>query len=338
MFGLSSIRLIVDDLRKGQTDSKRRYASATNKRTGVIIGVRVICGHSGRTQLDHASFFNRIEVAYQHAHDLWHATQKMNMKYISEVGLLAGGNKNSRRHAMFYTILDPCQSSSSGSNAVAQSALMPQLRAGTPIVAPYPYKGDIVLRVDVLTCHDVGIKLQQTLSYALLCSENIPVRCLIGCVDIQSKTALWAQSIKDTGFSDPEAEDAIFLQNSMHPVGTPTQAASPKDESTMPKEGTSTAGNIATEALPSLGKDAMAVDVPNHPDVVMRDTPEVTPMGQQEHSTTLEKSMQYVPINPFARDATKVKEEEFEEVVHISSEPIDIPKLYTHINDDTPYQ
>ena len=136
----------------GPTDGKRRYESATNMRTGVIIGVRAICGHSGRTQHQHSRFF------------LWHATKKMNMKSITEIGLLVGGHKMNRRQELFFAILDPCQSSSSGSTALAQSSLMSRMSAGTPTFAPYPYKGDIIFKVDVLKCHALGITSQQTVS------------------------------------------------------------------------------------------------------------------------------------------------------------------------------
>lgn len=153
---------------------------------------------------------------------------------------------------------------------------------------------------------------------------------------IHSKTVLWGQPIKDACISDPDAEADIFLESIVPLVGTLIQAASPKGESAMLKECTATAGHIATEALPSQGKYAMEVDDPNPPGAVMQDTPEVTPMGQPEHPAALEKPMHEVPINPIARDATKVKAEDVEETSVDSSEPTDLPLTYTHLDKETP--
>lgn len=163
-YDLSSVSLIVDDTRTGQSDGTRRYESATNKRTGVIIGLRAIAGHSGRTPLGFPSFINRAEVTYRHTRFLWHATKTVNRQSITEVGLLVGGHRTTRRHEMFFSIVDPCQSSSSGSNELEQSALMSQMCEGTTIVALHLYKGDIVYRVDVLKYHEFGNKFQHTVS------------------------------------------------------------------------------------------------------------------------------------------------------------------------------
>ena len=101
----------------------------------------------------------------------------------------------------------------------------------------------------------------------------------------------------------------------MPPVGTLIQDASPTEETVIPKEETPTAGNNAPAALPSLGKYAMVVNFPKPLDDVMQNTPDITPRCQQGHSTALATSMQDVPINPSARDATRVNAEEVEEVV-----------------------
>lgn len=90
------------------------------------------------------------------------------MKCIADVGLLVGGHKKNRRHDNFFTSMDPCQSNSRGSTALEQSSLMSRISAGTPILSPYPYKGDIVFKVDVLKCHVLGIKCHQTVPYAVL--------------------------------------------------------------------------------------------------------------------------------------------------------------------------
>lgn len=135
-------------------------------------------------------------------------------------------------------------------------------------------------------------------------------RGLIDCGEIQSTAILWDQSVKDACISVPEAEEAIFLHNNMPPVGTLIAGASPKADTAMAKEETSAAENIATEALPSLGESVLEVDAPNPPEVVMQDTPDITPMGQPEPYTALEKPMQDVPSNPLARGVTRVKEQE----------------------------
>lgn len=43
------------------------------------------------------------------------------------------------------------------------------------------------------------------------------------------------------------------------------------------------------------------------------------------------------PFNPFARDATHIKEDAFEDMVVDASKPIDIPLASTHVDEDTPY-
>lgn len=214
----------------GTEMEQHRYESATNERTDVIMGLRAISGHSGRQPLGLPPFINRVEVLYRHIRFfLWHATKNVIMKSVTESGLLVGDHRKSRRDAMFFCIVDPCQSSIA-SNVLGQSTLMSQMCAGTPIFSHYFYRGATAFRIDALQRHAFGIKLPQTVAYAAMCSENTPVRCLIDCIAIPSKSGLWDQSIKDACISDPEAEAETCLEHIMPPVGTLIQDASPNGE------------------------------------------------------------------------------------------------------------
>lgn len=145
-FELASFEIIIEYVRKGQLDGKRRYESVTCSFTGKSLGARASSGHTGNAPVDFSTFTNRVPVIYQHTRYLWHATNNMRMNPITQKGLLVGGTRRNGRHVMFFSIMDPLSTASRGANpALGRPTRAARISVGNAIFAPYPmHRGSYV--------------------------------------------------------------------------------------------------------------------------------------------------------------------------------------------------
>ena len=151
--------------------AKRRYQYCTD--VSGIINFRALQGHSGRNLIDPSLQDNVVFPSnfFQHIN---HVGRAYNLHSIINSGLIPGGQKSSKRHTVFFLLVDPMDKSHQDPD---------DIDLNVPRHAQYLHNAwkrhqDAVYWVDINLATKKGLQFYQTRLNEIILQETLPAYCI----------------------------------------------------------------------------------------------------------------------------------------------------------------
>ena len=151
----------------------------------IPIYIRAIQGHSNLDRSIPAPWSMEWEIKPQHTPHVWHSGKSGNLDSIIRCGLLPGGAvKDQRRCQLYFSAKDP-RSLSYCAGRPAQHRLRHPITGVALVAWPPSDNDDVIYRVEIRRCNELGIKFRQNPTGAVLSRKSIPPECISEVVNLE---------------------------------------------------------------------------------------------------------------------------------------------------------
>ena len=152
--------------------NKKRFQYCTDPSAQEILHLRALQGHSGGNLID-PSLWDKVSIPNDFFEYICHVGCAINSHSIMNSGLTPGGQNLSKRHTVFFTVVNPMN----------EDHRDPQeLGLTKPRLASYKQKWkrdqDTVYWVDIQLAQRKGLKFYQTRCNAIILHDTLPACCI----------------------------------------------------------------------------------------------------------------------------------------------------------------
>ena len=153
--------------------NKKRFQYCTDSSGQEILFLRALQGHSGRNLIDPSSQDNAL-IPNDFFEYIYHIGCAINLRSITNSGLIPGGQNLSKRQTVFFTSVDPMNKEHKDPNHIDLEA---------PRLAWYHQNKwkkhqDTVYWVDIKLAQKKGFKFYQTRWNAIILYDTLPACCI----------------------------------------------------------------------------------------------------------------------------------------------------------------
>ena len=186
----------------GGGGSKRRFQYCTDS-SGIILYLRALEGHSGRSLID-PTLQDNVVIPSNFFQHIYHVGCAINLHSIINSGLILGGQNLNNRQAVFFLPVDPMDKSHKDPEVIDLEA---------PRLAQYMHKAwkrhqDAVYWVDINLAIEKGLKFCQSRSNAIILQETLPAYCIPKVVRMET-----GEVIHEKVYASPRPPPKIFLNH-----------------------------------------------------------------------------------------------------------------------------
>ena len=169
----------------GGRGNKMRYQYCTDS-SGIILYLRALQGHSGRSLID-PTLQDNVIIPNGFFQFIYHVGRAINLHSIHNSGLTPGGQNLSNRQTVFFLPVDPMDKNHKDPDVID---------LGAPRLAQYMHKGwqkhqNTVYWVDINLDLKKRLKFHQTRSNAVILHETLPAYCIPNVVRMETGEVMY---------------------------------------------------------------------------------------------------------------------------------------------------
>ena len=169
----------------GEGGNKKIFLYCTDS-SGVILYLRALQGHSGRSLID-PTLQDNVVIPSDFFQYKYHVGCAINLHSIINLGLIPGGQNLSNRQTVFFLPVDPMDKNHKDPDTIDLNA---------PRHAQYMHKAwkkhqNTVYWVDINLAPKKGLKFNQTRSNAIILHETLPVYCIPKVVRMETEEVIY---------------------------------------------------------------------------------------------------------------------------------------------------
>ena len=186
----------------GGGENKKRYQYCTDS-SGVILYLRALQGHSGRSLID-PTLQDNVLIPSDFFEYIYHVGCAINLHSIINSGLISGGQNLSNRQTVFFLPVDPMDKNHKDPDTIDLNA---------PRHAQYMHKAwkkhqNTVNWVAIRLAQKKGLKFYQTRSNAIILHEALPACCILKVVRMET-----GEVIYEKVYASPRPPPKISLKH-----------------------------------------------------------------------------------------------------------------------------
>ena len=153
--------------------NKKRSQYCTDPSAQEILYLRALQGHSGRNLID-PSLQDNVLIPNDFFEYIYHIGCAINLHSIINSGLIPGGQHLSKRHTVFFTLVDPMNKEHKDPETVDLKAP----RLARYLQTAWKKHQNTVYWVDIKLAQKKGFKFYQTRSNAIILYNTLPAYCI----------------------------------------------------------------------------------------------------------------------------------------------------------------
>ena len=154
---------------KGGGGNKKRYQYCTDPSGQEILYLRALQGHSGRSLID-TTLQDNVLIPDNFFEYIYHIGCAINLHFITNSGLIPGGQNLGERQTVFFTVVNPMNKNHKDPQEQPRLAWYKQKKVEKT--------QDTVYWVDTKLAQQKGFKFYQTRSNAIILFDTLPAYCI----------------------------------------------------------------------------------------------------------------------------------------------------------------
>ena len=186
-----------------EEEETRKYTSTVLYSSGIILYLRALQGHSGRSLFD-PTLQDTVVIPSNFFQNIYHVGCAINLHSIINSGLVPGGQKLNNRQTVFFLPVDPMDKNHKDTDTIDLNE---------PRHAQYMHKAwkrhqDAVYWVVINLALRKGLKFYQTRSNAIILYDTLPAYCIPKVGQMET-----GQIIYEKVYASPRPPPKIYLKH-----------------------------------------------------------------------------------------------------------------------------